>query len=404
MTASREGAGRGEPGGFERDGVPHALDRRWREAAQRSQEQAVPAGSVAITCSAPFGAGGLGRHLKEIAGALERRSQAPVCICASGQQPAVSRRASATGLLDPAVLLDALPVPLSPGLRTRADAVAFDRHAARRLPRREHLIAFNGQALAQFDSARGSGYESRSLVSANSHLKRVARQHAKAHRAYPLEGSWAAHLVGRNLREYARADRIFVGSRYTRESFLDEGVSEDKLVDFQFTPDPRFSASEPRARPDTFDVVYVGSLTVAKGVPLLIDAVRRVRAADLRLVLVGGWATRGMRRFVQRACAEDPRISSLPGDPLPHLRAASLYVHPSYEDGFAYAPAEALGCGVPAIVSEDTGMQDLIDPSRTGLILPTGDLAALSEAIEAAYRGELLTGAPAPVGARSGQA
>ena len=81
----------------------------------------------------------------------------------------------------------------------------------------------------------------------------------------------------------------------------------------------------------------------------------------MRLKLVGGWGTRGMRRFVEDACAEDPRITAGPGDPLEHLRTASLCVHPAYEDGFAYAPAEALACGVPVIVSEDTGMKELIE-------------------------------------------
>jgi glycosyltransferase involved in cell wall biosynthesis len=130
---------------------------------------------------------------------------------------------------------------------------------------------------------------------------------------------------------------------------------------------------------------------VAKGVPLLIDAVRRLPQDEIRLRLIGGWATRGMRRFVQKACAEDRRISHGAGDPLPHLRDASLCVHPSYEDGFAYAPAEAVACGVPVIVSEDTGMKDHID-RRSGVILPTGDRGALTEAIDAAYRGGLLDG------------
>ncbi len=33
-------------------------------------------------------------------------------------------------------------------------------------------------------------------------------------------------------------------------------------------------------------------------------------------------------------------------------------------------------------------MKELIDPGRTGLVVPTGDMRALTEAIEAAYRGE----------------
>ena len=270
--------------------------------------------------------------------------------------------------------------------------VEFDAYAARRLPDADHLIAFNGQALTQFRTARRGRYESLSLISANSHLRRVARQHAKAHRRYPLEGSWTTGLVKRNLSEYAQADRIYVASEYTRESFLEEGIRDESLAHFQFTPDPRYRPDERSPAPGTFNVVYVGSLTVAKGVPLLVDAVRRLPHQDMRLVLVGGWATRGMRRFIQAACAEDPRIISRPGDPLPHLRAASLYVHATYEDGFAYAPVEALACGVPVIVSEDTGMKELIDGPRSGLVLPTGELDALSEAIDAAYRREILVG------------
>ncbi len=68
-------------------------------------------------------------------------------------------------------------------------------------------------------------------------------------------------------------------------------------------------------------------------------------------------------------------------------------MHPAYEDGFAYAPAEALAAGVPVLVSEDTGMKDLIERGRDGEVLPTGDLDALTEAIDAAYRGELLAAA-----------
>lgn len=382
MTASPEPAS----AGGQRMGP---LGRHWREEAERAQQAVLPSGSVVVSCSAPLGAGGLGRHLQEIVDAFERSAQPTVCISGSTRDCDPGGRHRRPGIPDPATLLSRAPIPLSPGLRTRAFAVEFDAYAAQRLPGADHLIAFNGQALAQFKAAKRRNYQSRSLLSANSHLRRVARQHAKAHRQYPLEGSWATHLLRRNLSEYAQADRIYVASEYTRESFLEEGFREESLSRFQFTPDPRYEPGDSPQSSGTFDIVYVGSLSVAKGVPLLVDAVRRLPHADIRLILVGGWSTRGMRRFIQTACAEDPRISSGPDDPLAHLRAARLYVHPSYEDGFAYAPAEALACGVPAIVSDDTGMKELIDDDRNGLILPTGDLDVLTEAIEAAYRGEI---------------
>jgi glycosyltransferase involved in cell wall biosynthesis len=377
------------PAGAESPGAESPFPAHVRAERERAQEAVVPSGTVAVSCSAPLGEGGLGRHFKEMLDALQRSQRPAVSICGATRESGSRSARRSVGMADPARLLARLPGPLSPGLSARAFMVEFDDYAARHLPAAEHLVAFNGQALAQFRAARRAGYESVSLLSANSHLRRVVRQHARAHRRYPLEGSWATHLLRRNLIEYARADRIYVGSKYTKESFLDEGFRAEQLSQFAFTPDPRYQPDASVGGSDTYNIVYVGSLTVAKGVPLLVDAVRRLPHADIRLVLVGGWATRGMRKFIQTACAEDPRISSGPGDPLPHLRAARLCVHPSYEDGFAYAPAEALACGVPVLVSEDTGMKELIGSRRTGRVLPTGDLDALSEAIEAAYRREL---------------
>ena len=242
----------------------------------------------------------------------------------------------------------------------------------------------------QFDAATRAGYRSLSLVAANPHLRRLLRQHELAHRQYPLEGTWATRLLRRNLQEYARAERIFVASRYTWESFVEEGVPERLLSLFPLTPDPRFTRGQASVGVSTFDVVFVGRLCVTKGVPLLVDAIARLAHDDLRLVLVGGWSSRGMRRFLEQARARDARITIGPGDPLPRLRDAALLAHPAYEDGFAYAPAEALACGVPVLVSEDTGMKELIEPGVSGAVLPTGDLNALTEAIDAAYKREIL--------------
>jgi glycosyltransferase involved in cell wall biosynthesis len=381
-----------EPGGAEAR-FEGQLGAGWRAAREAVQEQVLPTGQVVVSCPAPFGAGGLGRHLKELTDALDRRGPGAMCICGAAL-PHMSLEASP---LRQELRVGTRRTPLrrllrfTPGWANLRRSIAFDRSAARRLPDAEHLIAFNGQALEQFAAAKRVQYRSVSLLSANSHMQNVVRQHAKALRQYPLERSWATRLLRRNLAEYERADRVYVASRYTWESFLEQGYPEARLSLFPFVPDPRFQPQQTPAEADTFDIVFSGRLTVDKGIPLLVDAVRRLAHKDLRLVLVGGWSSRGMRRFLQDAIARDPRISVGPGDPLPRLRRARLCVHPSYEDGLAYAPVEAIACGVPALVSEDTGMRDLIDPGVNGLILPTGDLAALSEAIDAAYRGEIFS-------------
>jgi glycosyltransferase involved in cell wall biosynthesis len=71
-----------------------------------------------------------------------------------------------------------------------------------------------------------------------------------------------------------------------------------------------------------------------------------------------------------------------PSDPLAHLQQADVLVHPSWEDGFAYAPMEALACGVKVIVTEDTGMKEHVQQGETGYVVPTGDWRAILECLK----------------------
>jgi glycosyltransferase involved in cell wall biosynthesis len=364
----------------------------WRAEREAAQQQALPPGSTTVTCSAPFGGGGLGRHLQEIWDALGRAGAQGELICGPsvvrrGVVPPPGRSEVQRGRLG---ALSDRAFAGSPAWSTWKSGVDFDRAARRRLGEGEHLLAFNGQALAQLRAARGAGYAGASVVSATAHMRQVAARQSEAHRRHPLERPWAPRVLERNLAEYELADSILVATDHIRDSFLTEGVPAERLRTFPLTPDPRYTPREGPADSATFDVLYVGSLSVSKGTPLLVESVRAIDAPELRLVLLGGWASRGMRRFLQDACEADPRVEVRLGDPLERYRSASLYVHPSWDDGFGYAPAEALAAGVPAIVTADTGMKELIAPGR-GLVVPTGDGAALSEAIEAAYRREILS-------------
>ena len=357
------------------------LEGGWRERARRRQQEVLPGGAVVATCGVPFGSGGLGRHLAEIMQALERDGRPGVCICEDDRPPAGS-----PGILERVLRR-------SPGRRVLRARREFDRFAAARLPSdADALMAFNRQALDQFGRARELGYSELGLVTGSPHVSHVARQHAAAYRRDPIERSFGTYVVERYLDEYAAADHIYVASDYTRDSFLAQGVDPERIRIFPLTPDPRFAAPAGPSSAATFDIVYIGAVSVAKGIPVLVDAVAKLDHGDLRLRLVGSTKSRSMFNWLERKIAADGRISAAAGDPLPALEAASLCVHPTWEDGFAYAPAEALACGVPAIVSEDTGMKELIVPGVNGVTFPTGDASALAEAIDAAYRGGLLDG------------
>src|SRR3982074_2196837 len=67
--------------GTQRVQAASAFDAPWRARAALAQEEALPEGPVVVSCPAPFGVGGLGRHLHEGVDALERRGQDVTYIC-----------------------------------------------------------------------------------------------------------------------------------------------------------------------------------------------------------------------------------------------------------------------------------------------------------------------------------
>lgn len=336
-----------------------------------------------IACSAPIGVGGLGRHLEEL-----------VCLARSVEgleshyfspKPCPADIAAATATSVGETRLTELPryTPLRfyPGSLAYAGSLAFD-VAMQRLVQSEWrgFTGFSGQTLHTLRRARRLTVGPLAVVAANSHVSNVLHQHSVAVRRYPIERTWInTHLARRMLAEYHVADTIFVASEYTRETFRSAGVPEDKLVKIPLAAHHRYQRRKQRPSTDFFQVVYVGSLTVAKGVPVLLEAFTKVAGPDWRLKLVGGWSTRGMRLYLHSWLAADRRISIAPGDPLPRLVAADVAVHPSFDDGFGYGPMEALAMGIPVVVTDHTGMKEHVVEGVNGYVVPAGEVDALAE-------------------------
>jgi glycosyltransferase involved in cell wall biosynthesis len=177
------------------------------------------------------------------------------------------------------------------------------------------------------------------------------------------------------------ADVIYVHSDYTRDSFIDAGINPDKLERTYLSVAARFTPPSALPEDDIFRVVYVGRIEFTKGIHLLFEAFEQLPIANKKLILVGGWSNREMRKYAERWLHRNPEIQISPGDPLPVLHKADVFVHPTYQDGFGYAPMEALACGVPVIVTEDTGMKEYVREGINGYVIPTGDGEALSNCL-----------------------
>lgn len=335
-----------------------------------------------IACNAPYGKGGMGQHLAHLveasrrAGMLARYySPAPQEGGERGQR--VERRRWRDWLLW------YTPVRFRPAWRSFLDNELFDRRVARRLQRPlGRFMSFAGASLRSFQQAEARGAEPLELVSATSHVHNLKRRHDHAHERHGMDDSWLnGAQVRKTLREYAAADTIYVHSDYTRRTFREAGVPAEALERTYLQVHPRFRPPPHRPSDATFRAVYVGRIEATKGVPVLLEAFSRLPTADKTLTLVGGWSTRRMRVYMQDWLS-DPRIRMAPGDPLPALHDADVFVHPTYEDGFGYAPMEALACGTPVVVTTDTGMKEYVREEENGYVVPTGRVAPLVDRLE----------------------
>ena len=328
---------------------------------------------ITVACTAPLGEGGLGRHLAEVVRRLEATPGSTVQVYAP---PAVSSRLGSIATRVP-------PLRFSTPAKTYVDNVCFDRAVAATLRPGTRHLGFAGHSLTTFRRVAAAG-ATIVLVSPTAHVDHTRSRYREAHSRYPIEEPWLGdRLTDRTRREYELAGTIEVASDYARDSFLSAGVPPERLERVVLTVDDRFRPAPSRTHDDVFRIVYVGALTVAKGVPVLLDAFTRLPVRRAELTLVGGWGTRAMRRYVAEAVARDARITVVTGDPLPHLQRADVFVQPSFQEGFGYAAMEAISCGVPVIVSEDTGMKEHVVEGRNGCVVPTGDVDALVERLVA---------------------
>jgi len=135
----------------------------------------------------------------------------------------------------------------------------------------------------------------------------------------------------------------------------------------------------------TFRVIYCGMVCLRKGVQYLLEAWRELGYRDAELWLLG--------MVLPDAVGLMERYSDLPGVRVvghvgsrPELadlyRQGSVFAFPSVEDGFGMVVTEAMACGVPVIISDQTGARDVVEQGVNGCVVPTYDVAAIRESIQ----------------------
>ncbi len=256
----------------------------------------------------------------------------------------------------------------------------FDRAASRYASEADIYHAFNHHALHGIRAARRAG--AITIVERSSAHPVV--QHALLRDEFERFGLSYPNVnertIAKHVQEYAEADWIMVPSEFVHRTMTEQGVPARKLRRLPLgVSAARFS---PGKKDDgIFRVLFVGALSLQKGLPDLLEGFRRAGLSRERseLVLVGEEFPEA-RSFLRKYEGTYRRVHFLRHEELARIyQQASVLVLPSIQDGFGMVVYEGAATGLPVIISENVGAE--VRNGVDGFVVPIRDPDAIAEGL-----------------------
>ncbi len=212
--------------------------------------------------------------------------------------------------------------------------------------------------------------------------------------------------LGRGLkwpvrRIYTSATMYTCISREIYDEALRSGVSSDRLQYIPHGVDTKqFQPASPEERrrqraalgwaAERPVCLFVGRLSVEKGVLDLLAAWATMTHRDARLVIAGPDmpghsldAGARARAFVAREGLQDRVTFTGPAtDVAALMQAADVFVQPSHYEAFGISAIEALACGLPVVATRVGGMVDYLVHEKNALLCAQQSPAELAHAID----------------------
>jgi colanic acid/amylovoran biosynthesis glycosyltransferase len=136
-----------------------------------------------------------------------------------------------------------------------------------------------------------------------------------------------------------------------------------------------------------FTLLCVGRLVPAKGQRILLEALRQLtdQGRELRLVLVGNGpdAADLQAAATELGLADRVQFTGALNQTrvLDWYRQADVFVLPSFAEGVPVVLMEAMASGIPCVTTRITGIPELIEDGRDGLLVTPSDVSGLAAAI-----------------------
>jgi glycosyltransferase involved in cell wall biosynthesis len=140
-----------------------------------------------------------------------------------------------------------------------------------------------------------------------------------------------------------------------------------------------------RSRNGVVHFVSMGRLEAEKAVDQTIRAFACLPAdAPAQLTILGDGPSRPELEALSRRLGQERRIvfTGAVGNVTPYLKEADVYVSTSVSEGMSNALLEAMSSGVMPVVSQVSGVDELVEEGVTGFLFPAGDETAVANRLE----------------------
>lgn len=199
-------------------------------------------------------------------------------------------------------------------------------------------------------------------------------------------------LIEKQDCEFSKADYILLGSSYAKDTFLMQGYDSDKLIINNYGVNiDGFKKIE--KTDDVFRVITVASPEIRKGIHYLIKAFNDLGLKDSELWIVGNKDISEDLAVIFKKMKLNFENIYFKGmfrqkDLYKVYSQCSVFCLPSLSDGFGMVVPQALSCGLPAIVSSNTGSKDIIIDSSNGYIVPIRNSEAIKDKLLFLYENQ----------------
>ncbi len=134
-------------------------------------------------------------------------------------------------------------------------------------------------------------------------------------------------------------------------------------------------------------LLFVGRLTAVKGVPILLEALAKLRKDRPNLVLTiagdGPDRTRLEAMVLRLNLSAHVRFAGYQSQlqVRTHLQETDVFVLPSFAEGVPVVLMEAMAAGVPVVTTRIAGIPELVEDGISGLLTSPGDAESFAAAI-----------------------